>query len=248
MAAGDVGHNLDLTITIFSEDGSTVLENADGLPVIAGSDGPGESVAVRFDAIANATYYAKITGTNSDSYDAGAWYNLRIAKLAPTATYLFNGSFAPEEPGVPDIIPVDPLGQNQFTGATVFGEARTIYRMEGNAPPDEQAGLQLDTLALRSTPDAYSVEMIFGFIEDTPSHCGRILSFDNRYSFSGFFACHDRLNLSSAEGNGYSFDAVENWPGTELRHGCFAHFKVVRPGNTLGNALEQQLQVGTFVT
>jgi hypothetical protein len=106
----------------------------------------------------------------------------------PVATYTFDNTLSAVEAGAPALTPVDPLGLNSYTSATVFGNTQTVYRFQGNSsPPSDQAGLSfLNTTPLHSvTVNNYSVEMIVSF-DELPGWV-RILDVENRQSDNGFY-------------------------------------------------------------
>src|SRR5207245_2509816 len=101
------------------------------------------------------------------------------------ATYFFNDTLAAQQGGVPALTATDPLGANAFLTDTVYGQSRRVYAFNGNAsPPNQQAGLTLDTTSL-ITPTNYSVEMVFEFSGGTNAW-RRILDVENRQSDAGF--------------------------------------------------------------
>jgi len=120
--------------------------------------------------------------------------SLSIAQ-AQTATFHFDNSLAAEEAGVPSLVSVDPLGQNGFETATVFGETRPVFRWDGNASPvAQQAGLTFDTAGLIN-PESYTLEMVFEFTQDTGSW-RRIFDTTGRLADTGFYVePGDRLQV-----------------------------------------------------
>lgn len=121
---------------------------------------------------------------------SGAW--------AGSSTYLFNNSLAAEEVGTPALTSVDPLGNNGFTTATVFGVSRPVFAWDGNrSPVAQQAGLLCDTSFLVD-PTAYSVELVFKFTEDTGTW-RRIIDTTGRLADTGFYVePGDRLQVYNA--------------------------------------------------
>lgn len=109
------------------------------------------------------------------------------AAQTPVATYQFNNTLSADQSGVSALTPVDPLSQNSFGMATVFGQTRTIYQTSGNATPSQQAGLLLDPTGLISDPGTYSVQDVFAF-NTTSTGYRRILEVDNRVSDDGLYA------------------------------------------------------------
>ncbi len=102
------------------------------------------------------------------------------------ATYLFNDTLAAQEPTAPALMAVDPLGLNGFENAIVFGQNRRVYRWDGNrSPPNQQAGLSLDTTGVIPTND-YSVELVFEFLEGNNAW-RRIVDVQARTSDHGFY-------------------------------------------------------------
>jgi hypothetical protein len=101
-------------------------------------------------------------------------------------TYEFNNTLAANEDGAPLLAAINPIGQNYFTTANVFGETRTVYRFDGNNNPvSEQAGLSLDTRSLIDS-DVFSIEMVFSFDQDLLSW-QRILDVSNRRNDGGLY-------------------------------------------------------------
>ena len=92
------------------------------------------------------------------------------AQAIPAATYLFDDNLNAEEPGVPALTEFDPLSSNGFETATVFGDSRRVYHLDGNPSPNsEQAGLELDPTGL-VTFNNYSIEIVFEFVENVSSN------------------------------------------------------------------------------
>jgi hypothetical protein len=107
------------------------------------------------------------------------------------ATYLFGDTLAAQEASAPALEAVDPRGLNAFESATVYGQARRVYRWDGNGTPaTEQAGLSLATSGL-IPPDDYSVELVFAFL-DAPDWWRRILDVRDRTSDDGVYVDPDR--------------------------------------------------------
>ena len=80
----------------------------------------------------------------------------------------------------------DPLSQNSFQTATLYGQTRQVYEFSGNATPvTDQAGLSLDTTGLIA-PNLYSVEIVFQFF-DRDNAWRRIADGLDRTSDSGFY-------------------------------------------------------------
>jgi hypothetical protein len=105
------------------------------------------------------------------------------------ASYGFNNTLAADQPGVPNLISVDPLGLNGFETATVNGTAQRVFHWQGNAiPPSQQAGLTLDTTGLVQYEN-YSVELEFEFLQPAQAGGGwrRIIDTQNRQSDAGFY-------------------------------------------------------------
>lgn len=124
-----------------------------------------------------------------------AWTPPAFAAPAPVATYRFEDSLAAEEPGVPALVAVDPLGLSGFVTADVFGSSRRVFRMNGNAsPPAQQAGLSLNATGLIAA-NSYTVEMVLQFVEGNGAW-RRILDVQNRSSDNGFYVSpSNRLNV-----------------------------------------------------
>jgi hypothetical protein len=81
---------------------------------------------------------------------------------------------------------VDPLGLNSFENAIISGQNRRVYHWDGNAsPPNQQAGLSLDTTGVIPTND-YSVELVFEFLEGNNAW-RRIVDVQDRTSDNGFY-------------------------------------------------------------
>lgn len=111
------------------------------------------------------------------------------------ATYTFDGTLAAAEPGAPALVAIDPLAQNAFETAVVFGNSQTVYRWSGNAADTAQhAGLMLDATGLTSY-DNYSIELVFEFTELAQAGGGwrRIVDTQNRVSDSGFYVDPDNF-------------------------------------------------------
>jgi hypothetical protein len=114
---------------------------------------------------------------------------LARAGAAPVATYHFNDSLAPDEPGVPSLVSVDPLALNGFEDAVVNGVTQRVFHWRGNATPaTQQAGLMLDATGLVPYNN-YSIEIIFEFLQAAQAGGGwrRIVDTQNRQSDNGFY-------------------------------------------------------------
>jgi hypothetical protein len=123
-----------------------------------------------------------------------AWA-LFASAAAPVATYTFNDTLAATEAGVPALQAIDPLNQNQFEDAIVFGVPQRVYRWSGDGSDAAlQAGLKLDTTGLVSYEN-YSVEMVFEFTEQAQFGGGwrRIIDTQNRVSDNGFYVAPDNV-------------------------------------------------------
>ncbi|MCC7352053.1 MAG: hypothetical protein IT446_15950 [Phycisphaerales bacterium] len=119
-----------------------------------------------------------------------------FALAAGSATYNFNNTLAADELGVPALVSVDPLGQNGFETAEVFGVSRPVFKWDGTASPvNLQAGLTLDTTGIVTDPTAYSLELVFEFTQDTGSW-RRIFDTTGRKADTGFYVePGDRLQV-----------------------------------------------------
>ena len=105
----------------------------------------------------------------------------------PVATYNFDNTLNADEIGVPALQAIDPLGLNHFRTENVFGSNRTVYRFDGNNfPVNEQAGLVLEADSLLNADEAYSVEMIFRF-DDNSSSWENLFGVSNRTSDNAFY-------------------------------------------------------------
>jgi hypothetical protein len=108
----------------------------------------------------------------------------RAATIA--ASYRFHDSLAAEEPGMPALLSVDPVGTNQFRDSVVFGQSRRVFYFGGNAsPPTQQGGLTLKFPAVVPTND-YSLELVFRF-HTRAGGWRRIVDVQNRVSDQGFY-------------------------------------------------------------
>ncbi len=104
----------------------------------------------------------------------------------PTATYNFSGEFAAQQPGVPPVTLISPLGISGFTTATVFGTQRTVLALRGDSsPPENQSGLIVPA-SLSLPPSNYSVEMIVRTTDDRTGY-SRLLDVSDRQSDNGFY-------------------------------------------------------------
>lgn len=117
---------------------------------------------------------------------AGIFWGAANAAPVPIATWDFNNTLAADEPGVPALIAIDPLGKNRFMTDDVLGVSQTVYRFDGNKTPSEQAGLVIGTKELLKEGDAYSVEMIFQ-LEASQSTWKNIFGVSNRQSDNAFY-------------------------------------------------------------
>ena len=105
------------------------------------------------------------------------------------ASYSFDNTLAADQPGVPSLASVDPLGLNGFENATVNGSMQPVFHWQGNAvPATEQAGLTLNTTGLVQYEN-YSVELTFEFLQPAQAGGGwrRIIDTQNRQSDNGFY-------------------------------------------------------------
>jgi hypothetical protein len=111
-------------------------------------------------------------------------------------TYNFNNTLAADEAGAPALVSIDPLTNNGFETATVFGQSRTVFKWDGSRTPvDQQAGLTLDTTGVIADPTSFSLEMVFEFTEDTGSW-RRIFDTTGRLADTGFYVePGDRLQV-----------------------------------------------------
>lgn len=106
--------------------------------------------------------------------------------LPSAATYLFNDTLNAEQPAAPALLPLDPRGLNRFETVQMYGQARRVYRFDGDSlPQDMNAGLQLNTTGLVA-PNSYTVEMIFEFVEDTGGY-RRVIDVAASESDYGFY-------------------------------------------------------------
>lgn len=103
-----------------------------------------------------------------------------------SATYLFGDHLNPEQESAPALIPHDPLGFNRFEVADVFDSERVVYRLDGTATPArDNAGLMLDTTGL-FTPNRYSLEMVFEFVEGAGTY-RKMIDLRDRLSDNGMY-------------------------------------------------------------
>lgn len=156
-----------------------------------------------------------------------------LSEAAVVATYRFSDTLAADEPGVPSLVAVDPLGASGFETLPVFGQSVLVYRFRGNdVPPAQQAGLVLATPGLVA-PTTYSVEMVFAF-DARPPQFRRVLDTSNRTSDLGLYANpDDRLQLF-AEGGGIGAGAFTS---------AFHHVVVVTDAGTVKVYLDGALQI-----
>jgi hypothetical protein len=111
------------------------------------------------------------------------------------ATYTFDGTLAAAEAGAPALVAIDPLAQNAFETAVVFGNSQTVYRWSGSGTDSAlNAGLMLDATGLVSY-DNYSIELVFEFSELAQAGGGwrRIVDTQNRVSDNGFYVDPDNF-------------------------------------------------------
>lgn len=108
-----------------------------------------------------------------------------VRAQTPVATYLFSNTLAAQQVGRPGLTATNPLSQNGFETANVFGQNRTVYHTSGTTTTSEQAGLTLNTTGLLPS-NTYSVEMVFSF-SDRDSAWRRIIDVENRQSDNGFY-------------------------------------------------------------
>lgn len=151
----------------------------------------------------------------------------------PSATYRFNDTFNADEPGLPALVPVDPIGASAFQTDSVFGVGRRVWSFDGDASPgDLQAGLTLSTAGIVS-PTSYSVDMVFQFTEDTGSW-RRVIDVENRQSDFGFYVePRDDLQVYP--------DITGNTGG--WTEGSYHHVVLTNDGSTVAAYLDGALQV-----
>ena len=157
------------------------------------------------------------------------------------ASYYFNDSLAPDELGAPSLTAVDPLGMNHYDSTILYGKSRRVYTFDGNASPDQQAGLSLDTTGLLA-PDNYSVEMMFKFTETPPyNRWRRILDVKGRMSDSGFYATDfNRLSVYPA-GN-------QTYQSTLFTTNAFHHIVLSNDHGVVSVYLDGRLEFVTWPT
>lgn len=102
------------------------------------------------------------------------------------ATYEFNNTLAANEGGKPALVAIDPLGQNGFESANVFGVTKQVYRFSGTTTPANQAGLTLKTAGLLPN-SGYSVDIVFSFDGQDVTSWESILNASNRTSDNAFY-------------------------------------------------------------
>lgn len=122
-------------------------------------------------------------------------YGVASSAATAVATYNFDGSLAAAEAGAPALVAIDPLGQNGFETAVVFGSSQTVYRWSGSGTDSAlNAGLMLDATGLTSY-DNYSIELVFEFSELAQAGGGwrRIVDTQNRVSDNGFYVDPDNF-------------------------------------------------------
>lgn len=110
----------------------------------------------------------------------------QAAAPSAVATWNFNNTLAADEAGKPALSVIDPLGTSGFVMDTVFGESRWVYRFDGNATPNQQAGLFVDASGLLDDDDAYSVDIVFQFEADTATW-ENIFGVSNRQSDNALY-------------------------------------------------------------
>jgi hypothetical protein len=122
------------------------------------------------------------------------------ASAAPVASYYFQDTLAANEAGVPTLVAVDQTGANAFVTATVQTNftvdpqpttSQTVYRFDGAAGPNNNAGLILpDAGDLLTSSNTYTLELVYRFdsLEDFP----KIVNFSELNNNSGIYA--DDLN------------------------------------------------------
>lgn len=118
----------------------------------------------------------------------------RVVPAIRTATYLFQNTLRAEQWWAPALVAVDPLAQNRFESAQVYGQARQVYRLDGNPFPNEnQAGLALDVR--RAIPFTYySVELVFEYPEaDQAFGWRKIIDVHQRQTDTGFYVNPDNV-------------------------------------------------------
>lgn len=118
------------------------------------------------------------------------WFILTSAEptLAATAvaTYQFNGTLAAAEPGVPPLVPTDPLALSGFVPDVVLGVNQYVWSFDENDnPTNQQAGLTLNTTGLVA-PTNYSVDLVFLFTQ-RDGGWRRIIDVEHRQSDNGFY-------------------------------------------------------------
>lgn len=112
--------------------------------------------------------------------------SIGAAAALTKATYEFNNTFAANEAGAPAMSSVDPLGTSAFVTDTVLGEPHTVWQFNGNnSPPDQQAGLTVNTTGL-VTPTSYSVDFLAELF-DRNGGWRRLIDVQNRQSDNGFY-------------------------------------------------------------
>jgi len=123
-------------------------------------------------------------------YLAGLLLLVAIAEsaiaAAPVATYQFRNNFNADEPVIPALFPIDPLGTSVFRNDVVLGHNRRVWSYDGLADPAfAQAGLLANTAGLIS-PTNYSVDMVFRFTEGA-GNWRRIFDVAFQQSDNGFY-------------------------------------------------------------
>ena len=112
---------------------------------------------------------------------------------AGVGTYLFNRSLAAVEGGAPSLTAVDPLGQNAYGTATLYGANRSVYNTSGTAGDfNANAGLLLDATSLVTTTQ-YSLEMVVSYA--ATSGYRKIADTSGRASDSGYYVLDSHENV-----------------------------------------------------
>lgn len=115
-----------------------------------------------------------------------------LAAHAGSATYTFGNTFAANEAGAPSLTPVNPLGQNTFGTASIYGATRSVYNTSGTGTFAENAGLLLNAASF-VTATQYSLEMVVSL--QAVSGYRKLADVSGRASDGGYYVLDSTLNV-----------------------------------------------------
>lgn len=155
-----------------------------------------------------------------------------ISHSALVATYLLNGNFNAEQPGIPSLANIDPYGNNSFGSDTVFGQTRTVLNLSGQQGPGNNAGVDFLGAGLLLN-NSYSVEMV---IKQTGEFVWRkLLDVRDFNADSGFYI---------APGDGLSVYPTGVYGDTPLDDNVYYHvILAVEPSDQIRAYLNGNLEV-----